>query len=51
MKVSGSSRKACQLKPFTRLPNSAIRLTTESCALAYQPRKTSVTTRKLMRKI
>jgi len=46
MKVSGSSRKACQLNPEASAPASAIRLTTDSCAFAYQPRKTSVTARK-----
>ena len=49
MKVSGSSRNASQLKPVTTDCVSAIRLTMESWALAYQPRKTSVTDRKPMR--
>ena len=38
-------------KPVISAPKSASRFTTDSCALAYQPRKTSVTVRNPMRKM
>ena len=46
MKISGAARKKSQLKPVTSALMKVRTLTTESCALAYQPSHTSVNSRK-----
>ena len=46
MKISGAVRKYSQLKPVTSEFEKVSTLTTESCALAYQPSQTSVNRRK-----
>ena len=46
MKISGAVRKYSQLKPVISELVKVSTLTTESCALAYQPSQTSVNSRK-----
>ncbi len=46
MKISGDVRKNSQLKPVINALEKVRTLTTESCALAYQPSQTSVKSRK-----
>src|SRR5215469_1515637 len=45
MKISGAARKNSQWKPVTSALVKVTTLTTESCALAYQPSQTSTKTR------